>query len=85
MGGTRLKTTIADVGKPFLTPFYTQTGDIIGARRHELSLEQIIGMDYLADNVIGRIPGYDEMSRIGRKTVDMVGIGQAKQKEGTGV
>ena len=72
---------ISGVGKPFLTPFYTQSGEIIGSRQNELSLEQIISMDYLVDNVIGSIPTYDELSAVGRKTVDMVGIQQAKMKE----
>ena len=78
---------INGAGKPFLTPFYTQSGEIIGSRQHELSLEQIISMDYLADNVIGSIPTYDELSDVGKATVDMVGIRQARmsaeQKEGT--
>ena len=50
-------------------------------------MEQIISMDYLADNVIGSIPTYDELSDVGKATVDMVGIRQARmsaeQKEGT--
>ena len=71
---------ISGAGKPFLTPFYTQSGEVIGARQHELSLEQIIRMDFLVDNVIGDIPGYEDLTVIGQKTVDMVGIGQAKQK-----
>ena len=71
---------INGAGKPFLTPFYTQSGEVIGAGQHELSLEQIIRMDFLVDNVIGDIPGYEDLTVIGQKTVDMVGIGQAKQK-----
>ena len=71
---------ISGAGKPFLTPFYTQSGEVIGARQHELNLEQIIRMDFLVDNVIGDIPGYEDLTVIGQKTVDMVGIGQAKQK-----
>ncbi len=71
---------IGGVGKPFLTPFYTQSGEIIGSRQSELTLEQIINMDYLVDNVIGRIPTYDELTEVGRETVDMVGIRQARIK-----
>lgn len=73
---------IHGVATPFLTPFYTQSGEIIGARQHELSLEQIINMDYLVDNVIGHIPTYDEMSPMGRATVDMMGVHQAKAEAG---
>ena len=71
---------ISGAGKPFLTPFYTQSGEVIGARQHELSLEQILRMDFLVENVIGDIPCYEELTPKGQKTVDMVGIGQAKQK-----
>ena len=71
---------ISGAGKPFLTPFYTQSGEVIGARQHEQSLEQIIRMDFLVVIVIGDIPGYEDLTVIGQKTVDMVGIGQAKQK-----
>ena len=71
---------ISGVGKPFLTPFYTQSGEIIGSRQSELTLEQIISMDYLVDNVVGSIPTYDELSPVGQETVDMVGIRQAKKK-----
>ena len=71
---------ISGVGKPFLTPFYTQSGEIIGSRQSELTLEQIISMDYLVDNVVGSIPTYDELSPVGQETVDMVGIRQAKMK-----
>lgn len=71
---------ISGAGKPFLTPFYTQNGEIIGSRQHELSLEQIIGMDYLVDNVIGSIPAYDELTAVGQMTVDTVGVKQAKRK-----
>ncbi len=69
---------ISGVGKPFLTPFYSQSGEIIGARQNELSLEQIISMDYLVDNVVGSIPFYDELSEIGKATVDTVGVMKAK-------
>ena len=69
---------INGTGKPFMTPFYTQSGEIVGARQKELSLEQIINMDYLVDNVIGSIPAYDELSGIGKETVDAVGVSKAK-------
>nr|WP_316623762.1 BMP family ABC transporter substrate-binding protein [uncultured Ruminococcus sp.] len=69
---------ISGVGKPFLTPFYSQSDEIIGSRQKELSLEQIISMDYLVDNVIGSIPTYDELSDKGKSTVDTVGVSRAK-------
>ncbi len=71
---------ISGAGKPFLTPFYSQSGEIIGARQNELSLEQIINMDYLVDNVVGSIPVYDELTDMGKATVDTVGVSKARLK-----
>ena len=71
---------ISGAGKPFLTPFYSQSGDIIGERQNELSLEQIISMDYLVDNVIGEIPSYNELTDMGKSTADAAGIEQVKPK-----
>ena len=78
---------IRGAATPFLTPFYNQKGEIIGSRQRELTLEQIINMDYLVDNVVGSIPSYDEMTFIGKTTVDTVGVSPSKlnaeEKEGT--
>lgn len=59
---------------PFLTPLKTQSGEIIGEGQKSLTLDQIINMDYLVDNVIGEIPEYDELSPMGKATVDTAGI-----------
>ena len=59
---------------PFLTPLTTQSGEVIGEDQKSLTLEQIINMDYLVDNVIGEIPKYDELSPMGKATVDTAGI-----------
>ena len=59
---------------PFLTPLTTQSGEVIGEDSKSLTLEQIINMDYLVDNVIGEIPKYDELSPMGKATVDTAGI-----------
>ena len=59
---------------PFLTPLHTQDGGLIGEGQQTLSLEQIISMDYLAENVVGSIPAYGELSPLGQATVDMAGV-----------
>ena len=59
---------------PFLTPLTTQSGEVIGEDQKSLTLEQIINMDYLVDNVIGEIPTYDKLSPMGKATVDTAGI-----------
>ena len=63
-----------------MTPFYSQNGDKIGEGQTELTLEQIINMDYLVDNVVGSIPQYDELTDMGKATVETVGVRQAKQE-----
>ena len=69
---------IHNASTPFFTPFYTQNGEKVTSDQKALTLEQIINMDYLVDNVIGSIPTYDELTPIGKATVDTVGIRQAK-------
>ena len=61
-------------GNPFLTPLRRQDGVLVGEGQAMLNLEQIIGMDYLVENVIGSIPAYGELSPIGQSTVDMAGV-----------
>ncbi len=65
---------VHNVCAPFITPLITQSGEVIGEGEKSLSLEQIINMDYLVENVIGSIPKYEELNPMGKATVDMVGI-----------
>ena len=40
-------------------------------------------MDWLAENIVGSIPQYDELNETGRATVDMVGVDAvSKNKRG---
>ena len=47
-------------------------------------MEQIIGMDWLNENVVGAIPAYDELSEIGKATVDMVGVEKVRETKKAG-
>ena len=77
--GDLLKDSIRNnICTPFLTPLVTQSGELIGEGEKNLSLEQIISMDYLVENVIGDIPQYDELSPMGKATVDMAGVEKAQ-------
>ena len=67
---------------PFLGPLYTQNGRVL-ENDALLTPEQIINMDYLMENVVGAIPRYEDLSEIGKATVDMVGVAPAT-KEGKG-
>ena len=77
--GDLLKESIShNLCTPFLTPLITQSGETIGEGEKNLSLEQIISMDYLVENVIGGIPQYDELTPMGKATVDTAGIEKAQ-------
>ncbi len=55
---------------PFRTPFINQAGELIGEDEHSLSLKEIITMDYLVENVYGDIPLFEDLSPMGKATVD---------------
>ena len=61
----------SDLCYPFRGKLYAQGGRVLEG---DLTPEQIIGMDWLAENIVGSIPDYDELSETGKATVDMVGI-----------
>ena len=46
-----------------------------------MNAQQIIGMDWLADNVAGSIPAYDELDERAKATVGIVGVEATKEKE----
>ena len=84
-GGTRrladfLKESIVhEVSSPFLTPIRAQGGETIGEEQGTLSQEQIAGMDYLVENVVGSIPAYTELTPIAQATVDTSGVAAATE------
>ena len=66
---------------PFLGPLYTQSGKVL-ENDALLTPEQIINMDYLMENVVGAIPRYEDLSELGKATVDMVGVAPATKDKG---
>lgn len=69
---------------PFRTPFTVQSGDIIGEGEPSLTLKEIVTMDYLVENVIGDIPQYEELSPMGKATVETAaGIENAQSTSDT--
>ena len=66
---------------PFSGPIYTQNGwTVNGESNNNLSPEQIVNMDWLAENVVGSLPRYDQLSEVGKAPVDMVGVDPSKDK-----
>ena len=69
-----LKNTISEgIFNPFQGPFYTQEKDVIDPDGTGLNFEQIITMDWLAENVEGMIPGFSELSDEAKATVESAG------------
>ena len=60
--------------RPFRGPVYAQGGRQIVSEKCTLSTAQIISMDWLADNVVGTIPSYQELSLSAQATVGIVGV-----------
>lgn len=67
---------------PFIGPIHIQGGDTVGERGRPFDMEEIISMDYLVENVVGRIPIYEELSSTGKATVETVGVEPARKSEG---
>lgn len=59
---------------PFKTKIVDQSGVLKNDGSHNLSAEEILSMDYLCDNVIGSIPGLEEISEEALEIVRRMGI-----------
>lgn len=67
---------------PFDGVLKSQSGVIHGAEGDSATPEEIITMDWLAENVVGELPSYQQLSYEGKATVDVVGVEKvAKQAE----
>ena len=73
---------VREVCSPFLTPICIQGGETIGQQQGMLNQEQIAGMDYLVENVVGSIPAYTELTPLAQATVDTSGVTAATEKAG---
>jgi len=64
----------SDAFLPFVGPILDQTGKVRVEADVALTPQEIIHMDYLAQNVIGRIPSIDELSDVAKSLVALQGI-----------
>ena len=60
--------------QPFSGPIYSQNGVLQCEKGESLGADEIITMDWLAENVIGRIPEVDELTQEAQKLVEFQGI-----------
>lgn len=65
---------------PFRGPLYAQGGREILGEDEILDTQQIMEMDWLADNVVGAIPSYEELDERARATVGIVGVEPSTQE-----
>ena len=73
---------VREACSPFLTPIRLQSGATVGEGQGTLRQEQIAGMDYLVENVVGSIPAYTELNPLAQATVDTSGVTPATEKAG---
>jgi len=66
---------------PFAGPISDQQGCLRVEKNVELSLQDIIDMDYLTDNVIGRIPAIDELTPVAQTLVSLQGVRATQSRE----
>ena len=66
---------------PFIGSIHIQGGQTVGEEGRPFDLEDVIAMDYLVENVEGRIPEYEELSSTGKATVETVGVEKAQKPE----
>lgn len=66
---------------PFVGPIYDQSGNERVADGVALTRQEIISMDYLAENVIGRIPAVNELTEIAQGLVNLQGIHKKTMKD----
>lgn len=59
---------------PFQGPITAQDGGVVIGEEQHLELDQIMSMDWLAENVVGTIPTYEELDEIGQATVRIMGV-----------
>lgn len=75
-----LKATISsDQFNPFSGILYSQTGIVQSDPDKSLSPEEIMKMDWLADNVIGSIPKKEELKDKAKPVIEQQGV---QKKEG---
>ena len=75
-----LKTTIcSETFNPFSGILYSQTGVVSDDPDGSLTPEEIMTMDWLADNIIGRIPAKEELKEQAEPVIDQQGV---KKEEG---
>lgn len=67
--------------RPFRGPLYDQNGRKVIGGGETLSTQHIMDMDWLAENVAGAIPAYEELDETAKATVGIVGVEPTREKQ----
>ena len=78
LGDILKNSIIRELCYPFPAPLKLQDGTTVGSGER-LRLKDIVAMDYLVENVEGEIPRYEELSEMGKATVDASGVEPASE------
>lgn len=73
------KTITSGEFNPFAGVLYSQTGIVLGKEDDVLTPEQIMEMDWLAENIIGRIPQMSELTEKAKPVVTQQGLPTKKE------
>lgn len=81
LGETLSKAICAGICQPFYNPSTKSDGRIAWETQDQtISVEEILSMDWLEDNIVGAIPKYEELHEQVREVVDTMGV-EASRKD----
>ena len=60
--------------QPFRRLIQTQDGRVVNDGSRDLTMEEILKMDWLCDRVDGRLPAYEELLSVAKPTVRRLGV-----------
>jgi len=79
---TLKKAVVSEGCYPFYNPEVTPDGRIDWSTADSsMSIEDIMNIDYLEDNVVGEILKYEEMDERNQKLIDIIGVKSARKQE----
>ncbi|MCQ2500453.1 MAG: BMP family ABC transporter substrate-binding protein [Lachnospiraceae bacterium] len=80
LGELLARSIIHDECRPFYNPEIDEEGKIIwDTLDQSITIEDIVKMDWLEDNIVGKIPTYDELNERARELVDLSGVHTSKK------
>lgn len=80
LGEVLVKAICDEHCKPFYNPTIAENGKILWETHDQsIRMEEIMGMDWLEENIVGSIPEYDELEQKVKDVVNTVGVQPARK------